>query len=157
MSTDDPRWLDEDERRAWLGLAHLSIQLPAALDAQLRRDADIGHFDYMLMAWLSEAEGRTLAMSEMAELSRSSLSRLSHAMKRLEARGWVTRCPDPSNGRVTLATLTEAGYAKVVESAPGHLDAVRSLVFDQLSEAEVTQLEAIAGKICGTITHQSTT
>lgn len=155
MSTEEPQWLDERERRAWLGLAHLSIQLPAALDTQLRRDADLGHFDYMLMAWLSESEGRTLAMSDMAELARSSLSRLSHAMKRLEARGWVTRCPDPSNGRVTLATLTDAGYDKVVAAAPGHLDAVRALVFDQLTDAEVGHLETISSKICRAIGDQN--
>ncbi len=156
MPTDPPRWLDDDERRAWLGLAHLFIRLPAALDAQLRRDADIGHFDYILMAWLSEAEGRTLALSDMAELATSSLSRLSHAMKRLENRGWVTRCPDPTNRRVTLATLTDDGMAKVVEAAPGHVDAVRRLVFDRLDTEQVAQLDAITTAVRAAIADETT-
>lgn len=144
---DGPRWLDEEERAAWVGLANLSIQLPAALDAQLRRDAGISHFDYLIMAWLSESDGRTASMSCVADLTKASLSRLSHAFSRLEAKGWVVRAPDPANGRVTLATLTEAGCAKVVDAAPGHAHIVRQLVFDPLTRSQVGQLDNIVERI----------
>ncbi len=86
-------------------------------------------------------------MSDMAHFAESSLSRLSHACRRLEGQGWVTRQPDPDDGRATLCTLTDAGHAKVVDAAPGHVRAVRALVFDPLSALQVKQLGQIAARI----------
>ncbi|MBB0247397.1 MarR family transcriptional regulator, partial [Streptomyces alkaliphilus] len=130
MDTTDPRWLTPEERAAWLELVGLFIRLPTALDAQLRRDAGLSHFEYQVLAGLSEAPDRTLRMSDLAVFADGSLSRLSHVVKRLEQRGWVRRTPDPTNGRYTLAVLTDAGMEKVVATAPGHVEEVRRLVFD---------------------------
>src|SRR5689334_14211817 len=105
-------------------MASVLFGLPAALDAQLQRDAGLTHFEYTVMAALSEAEDRSLRMSYLAGLANGSLSRLSHVVKRLERSGWVQRAPDPDDGRYTVATLTEAGWDKVVASAPGHVEAV---------------------------------
>lgn len=143
----EPRWLDEEEGQAWLGLASVLVRLPAALDAQLRRDAAIGHFEYQVMAALSEAAGRTMRMSSLAAMADGSLSRLSQVVGRLEKRGWVRRTPDPADGRYTLAILTEDGWAKVVDTAPGHVDAVRTFVFDSLSKAQVRHLTGISHRI----------
>jgi DNA-binding MarR family transcriptional regulator len=126
----EPRWLDAEERQAWLALASALNRLPAALDAQLRRDAGISHFEYQVMALLSDAPGFTLRMSELAMMAEGSLPRLSQVVARLEQHGWVRRTPDPADGRYTLATLTEQGRAKVTEAAPGHVQEVRRLVFD---------------------------
>ena len=145
--TPEPRWLSSEEMPAWLALASVLIRLPAALDAQLQRDAGISHFEYRVMAMLSEAAGRTLRMSELAVFSEGSLSRLSHVVNRLEKRGWVRRTPDPGDGRCTLATLTEAGWDKVVATAPGHVEAVRTYVFDVLTAAQVRQLRDIGRRI----------
>src|SRR5690242_10359889 len=93
---DEPRWLTADERRAWMALVGLLARLGGALDAQLRRDAGISHFDYTVLAALSEAPGRTLRMSTLAALAEGSLPRLSQVVARLEAKGWVRRTPDPS-------------------------------------------------------------
>lgn len=139
---------------AWRALVAMVVQLPAALDAQLRRDAGISHFEYVVMAWLSEAEDRRLPMSELAHLADGSLSRLSHCVKRLEAKGWIRRSPAPDDGRTNIATLTPAGMAKVVQTAPGHTEAVRRHVFDVLSESEVSDLAAIASRITSTIDGQ---
>jgi DNA-binding MarR family transcriptional regulator len=109
----EPRWLDAEERQAWLALASLLIRLPSALDAQLARDAGTNHFEYMVLAGLSEAPGRTLRMSVLAMLAEGSLPRLSQVVSRLEKRGWARRAPDPSDGRYTSAILTEEGWAKV--------------------------------------------
>ena len=143
----DPRWLDAEERQAWLALASTLNRLPAALDAQLRRDAGISHFEYQVLALLSEAPGRTLRMSALATLAEGSLPRLSQVVARLEQRGWVRRTPDPADGRYTLATLTDQGLAKVTEAAPGHVQEVRRLVFDPLTKTQSRQLREISRRI----------
>jgi DNA-binding MarR family transcriptional regulator len=143
----DARWLDAGEQTAWLRLAGLLIKLPAALDAQLQRDAGLSHFEYMVLAGLSEAPDRVLRMSELAELANGSLSRLSHVVKRLEHQGWVRRAPCDADRRATNAILTDDGYAKVVATAPGHVATVRSLVVDPLSSAELAQLGRLAGML----------
>jgi DNA-binding MarR family transcriptional regulator len=143
----EPRWLTPEEMEAWLALAALVIKLPGALDAQLQRDAGITHFQYLVMANLSEAPGRTRRMSELAELTNGSLSRLSHVVSRLEDRGWVRREPCPENGRYTNAVLTCAGWDKVVATAPGHVDTVRHLVIDALTATQRRQLRDIGRRI----------
>ncbi|PWK50994.1 DNA-binding MarR family transcriptional regulator [Actinoplanes xinjiangensis] len=125
------------------------MRLPAALDAQLLRDAGLSHFEYGILAGLSETPGRTLRMSALAVLAEGSLARLSQAVGRLEKRGWVRRSPDPTDGRYTLATLTDEGWDKIVASAPGHVENVRTLVFDTLTRAQVRQLQEIGRRILG--------
>jgi DNA-binding MarR family transcriptional regulator len=144
---DGPRWLTTEEMEAWLALAAMFIKLPAALDAQLQRDAGITHFQYLVMANLSEAPERTRRMSELAELANGSLSRLSHVVNRLEERGWVRREPCPENGRYTNAVLTCAGWDKVVATAPGHVATVRHLVIDALTAAQRGQLRDIGRQV----------
>lgn len=128
--------------------------LPAALDAQLQRDAGLTHFSYFVMAMLSEAPDRTMALNELAGTVTSSLSRLSHVVTRLEREGWVVREPCPDNGRVTVARLTDAGLAKVVASAEGHAAEVRRLILDGLDEVGTDKLADVAGAILGQLDPQ---
>src|SRR5579872_2278251 len=150
-ASQEPRRLDAEESQAWRALAKTLVRLPAALDAQLRRDAGISHFEYGVLALLSEAPGRTLRMSELAMGAGSSLPRLSQVVARLEQRGWVRRAPDPADGRYTLATLTGHGQAKVTQAAPGHVQEIRRLVFDPLTKAQSRQLRQIGRRIMRTI------
>lgn len=143
----EPRWLDADEQQAFLALGSVLIRLPAALDAQLERDSGVSHFEYAVMAGLSQAPGRTLRMSVLAMLTEGSLPRISQVVGRLEKRGWVRRTPDPADGRYTLAILTEEGRAKVTTAAPGHVAEVRRLIFDPLTKAQVRQLREIGRRI----------
>jgi DNA-binding MarR family transcriptional regulator len=143
----EPRWLDPEERQSWLALISMLIRLPAALDTQLQRDAGISHFEYQVLAGLSEAPERTLRMSVLAIFAEGSLSRLSQVVARLERRGWVSRRPDPQDGRYTLATLTDTGWDKVVATAPGHVEAVRGLVFDPLTKTQIRQLREIGRRV----------
>ncbi|WP_434994867.1 MarR family winged helix-turn-helix transcriptional regulator [Arthrobacter sp. Ld5] len=140
-------WLTPDERRAWLALYALTSLLPANLDAHLFREARITLFDYHVLAMLSEAEGASLPMSELAARSTASLSRLSHVVKKLEARGWVTRLPSSSDGRVTTASLTASGLAMLTDLAVSHVAQVRSTVFDALDDRDVADLERVGVKI----------
>jgi DNA-binding MarR family transcriptional regulator len=143
----EPRWLDDEERETWFALGSLLLRLPGALDAQLRRDAGIGYFDYQVLARLSMSPERTLRMSALAVVAEGSLSRLSQVVTRLERRGWVRRTPDPTDGRYTLATLTDDGWDKVVASAPEHVATVRRLVYDPLTRAQVRQLGEIGRRV----------
>ncbi|WP_101829688.1 MarR family winged helix-turn-helix transcriptional regulator [Frankia canadensis] len=146
-----PRWLDAAEQETWLALVGVLIRLPAALDAQLQRDAGISHFEYQVLAGLSMADEHTLRMSDLAAFTEGSLPRLSQVASRLEKRGWVRRMPDPVDGRYTLAILTEDGWAKVVATAPGHVDAVRRLVFDPLNGAQQRQLREIGRRVLAAV------
>jgi DNA-binding MarR family transcriptional regulator len=146
-TTVEPRWLTNEERRAWIALGSVLFRLPPALEAQLQRDADLSLFEYGVLAALSEAPDRTLRMSELAFLAEGSLPRLSQVVGRMEKRGWVTRAPDPTDGRYTLAILTDNGWEKVVDSAPAHVEAARHLVFDALTKTQVGQLTSIGQRI----------
>jgi DNA-binding MarR family transcriptional regulator len=141
------RWLDDDEQRAWLRLAGVMLKLSPALDSQLQRDSELTHFDYLCLAMLSESDDRTLPMSELAVRTNASLSRLSHVVSKIERRGWVARTPSPHSRRVTLVRLTEDGWQVLVTAAPGHVETVRSLVFEGLEPEDVAALERIAGHI----------
>ncbi|HXL87496.1 MAG TPA: MarR family transcriptional regulator [Streptosporangiaceae bacterium] len=143
----EPRWLDAEEGQAWLALASTLIRLPSALDAQLHRDVGISHYEYQVLAMLSQEPDRTLRMSVLATRTEGSLPRLSQVAARLEQRGWVRRIPDPADGRYTLAILTGEGWAKVAEAAPGHVEEVRHLVFDPLTKAQSRQLREICRRI----------
>jgi DNA-binding MarR family transcriptional regulator len=139
----EPRWLNDDERAAWLRLVAVAELLPAALDAQLRRDSGLTHFEYFVLAMLSEAPERTLRMTALAQRTNATLPRLSHVVRRLEERGLVERFPCPEDGRATNARLTDDGWQTVVGAASGHGEAVRRLVLDPLSPAQVDQLRGI--------------
>ena len=141
------RWLSEDELRAWMKLAGVMLKLAPSLDSQLQRDSDLTHFDYLCLAMLSESDDRTLTMSSLANATNASLSRLSHVVTKLERRGWVCRAPSPSSRRVTLVRLTDDGWDLLVKAAPGHVETVRSLVFDGLTPDDVAALERVAGHI----------
>ena len=140
-------WLSEEQQAAWRPFVALLLRLPAALDAQLQKDAGITQFDYLVLSGLSEAPGRTLRMSELAATANSSLSRLSHVVSRLEAKGWVRREACPGDGRFINAVLTGEGWEKVKETAPGHVAAVRELLVGALSEDELVRLGAISAKV----------
>ncbi len=141
-------WLSADQQRQWRSLMAVIMTLPAALDAQLKRDAGMNGFEYQVLAALSEAPSRTLVLSDLAAMARGSLSRLSHALTRLERAGWVVRrsCTDRA-GRRMQATLTDAGMDEIERVAPGHVREVRRLVVDALTPAQLAALGEAARAI----------
>ena len=152
--TTPPRWLDEDQQAVWQDLLTVVIALPTLLDRQLEHDAEISNFEYSVLARLSMAPDLTMRLSDLAAQCDSSQPRLSKLMVRFEQRQWTTRRPDPDNGRYTLAALTEAGAQKVVDSAPGHVERVRELVFAPLSGAQQRDLGAALALIATTVRRQ---
>ena len=145
--TDGVRWLEQDELAAWMSLAALIFKLPGVLDYQLQRDSGLTHFEYLVLAGLSESPGRCRRMSDLAVFANGSLSRLSHVVKRLENRGFVERRPAEDDGRITVATITDAGYETLVAAAPGHVATVREYVVDALTPGQIAQLKTIADQI----------
>ena len=143
----ETEWLDDQEISAWLRLMAVVELLPGVLDSQLRRDATLSHFDYQVLAMLSEAPERTLRMTALASLTNATLPRLSHVVGRLEGRGLVERRPCAEDRRATNASLTAVGWDKVVETAPGHVATVRHHVVDALSRDQVGQLRDICEAI----------
>ena len=146
---DEPeaRWLSSGELDSWLSVVRLMTRLPWAIEGQLQRDSDLSMVEYMTMAMLGEAPDWTMRMSTLAEEASVSLSRLSHMVKRLEARGFVRREPDPADGRFTNAVLLPAGRQKMEESAPAHVAFVRHAVIDNLSPERLRRLGQDAERI----------
>jgi DNA-binding MarR family transcriptional regulator len=147
----EPRWLSDEEQQTWRGFLAVNQLLFEALDRQLQADAGIPHGYYVLLAMLSEAPGRRLRMTELAYVTGSSQSRVSHAVSRLEEAGWVRREKVPDDRRGSLAVLTDAGYEFVTRAAPGHVAAVRANLFDLLSAEQVRQLSEVSAAVLATL------
>jgi DNA-binding MarR family transcriptional regulator len=145
----DGNWLTDDELTAWIRLVGVVELLPGVLDTQLRRDAELSHFEYYVLAMLSESPQRTLRMTALAARTNATLPRLSHVVRRLEERGLVERSACPQDARATNAHLTEVGWRKLRDTAPGHVATVRQHVIDALTPEQVGQLGDIAEAILG--------
>jgi DNA-binding MarR family transcriptional regulator len=146
---EDSRWLDEREQRAWRAYLTGSRLLAAQLDRELQHDSGIPHAYYEILVRLSEAPDRTLRMSDLAEASVSSRSRLSHAVARLEEAGWVRRDSCPTDRRGAFAVLTDEGFGQLAAAAPQHVEGVRRHLFDQLGPEQVDQLGQIFQAVAG--------
>jgi DNA-binding MarR family transcriptional regulator len=142
-----PRWLSPQEHRTWL-YALTAVQLvEGELDRRMQREAGMPLAYYMLLAGLSEAPEQTMRMGDLAAFTNASQSRLSHAVRRLERQGWVRRRRHPADGRVVLAVLTDEGYRVLAAAAPGHVSAVRELMFDHLEPADLAALQDVAARL----------
>jgi DNA-binding MarR family transcriptional regulator len=147
MRSQQTRWLSDDEQLAWRTFLTACQTLFGAIDAQLLRDSDIPHGYYEILVRLSETPGRALRMTQLAEASTSSKSRLSHAVARLEERGWVRRTDCPTDRRGQIAQLTDEGFAALAAAAPGHVAQVRRSLIDRLTPEQVAQLQEIGAAI----------
>jgi len=141
------RWLSAQEQQTWRAFINACRRLFAEMDAQLQHTAGIPHAYYEILVRLSEAPGRELRMTQLADASTSSKSRLSHAVARLEERGWVERAACPTDRRGQLARLTDAGFAALESAAQEHVELVRQMVFDQLTAEQVEQLGVLSAAI----------
>ncbi|MFA1551348.1 MarR family winged helix-turn-helix transcriptional regulator [Actinomadura chokoriensis] len=139
----ETQWLDDEEQRTWRAFLWTSRLLNEALDRQLQHDSGLPHAYYMILAMLSEAPGRALTMTELAEIVHSSPSRLSHAVNRLEEAGWVSRCKHETDRRTTIARLTDEGHTVLVKAAPGHVAEVRRHLFDPLTRDQMLEFREI--------------
>jgi DNA-binding MarR family transcriptional regulator len=141
------RWLSADEQRSWRAFISTCRRLFTEMDAHLQHVAGIPHAYYEILVALSEAPGRELRMTQLADASTSSKSRLSHAVARLEERGWIERTACPTDRRGQVARLTDTGFAALDAAAQQHVELVRQMVFDRLSPEQVEQLRVLSAAI----------
>jgi len=148
------RWLSADEQRTWRAFLGATRGLLNTLDRELQRDADMPHTYYEILVRLSEAPDRILRMSQLADNTLSSRSRISHAVARLEEAGWVRResCPDDRRGQ--WAILTDDGFATLAAAAPGHVEGVRSHLFDPLNKDQLAALQDICETLVAHLAEQ---
>jgi DNA-binding MarR family transcriptional regulator len=147
VPSQQTRWLNDREQLAWRTFLTACQTVFGAVESQLLRDSDIPHGYYEVLVRLSETPGRALRMTQLAEASTSSKSRLSHAVARLEERGWVKRTDCPTDRRGQIAQLTDEGYAALAAAAPGHAKQVRRSLIDRLTPEQVEQLLQICTAI----------
>jgi DNA-binding MarR family transcriptional regulator len=143
---DDVSWLDRDEQEAWRSFIFGSRRLFAQLDHELKAQG-LTHDDYGVLVALSESEGDRMRMSELAEHSVESRSRLSHHISRLEARGLVARETCPSDRRGSFAVLTPEGRSTIEAVAPHHVEGVRRHFLDHLEPDELAAIGRIFDRV----------
>jgi DNA-binding MarR family transcriptional regulator len=147
VSTPETRWLTASEQQTWRAFLTACQTMFTAVEAQLQQGAGFPHGYYEILVRLSEAPGRALRMSQLAEASASSKSRLSHAVARLEERGWIQRMECPTDRRGQIAQLTDEGFAALAAAAPSHVAQVRRSLIDVLTPEQVGQLKQISDAI----------
>lgn len=145
------RWLNAKELRAWRNTVRVTNQLYWAMASQMQHEAGLSFVEYQTLAMLSDQPDHAIRMSRLADLTNASPSRLSHLVTRLERRGFVRREPDPDNGRFINAILTDEGYEKLVDVAPGHVTQVRELILDEFTAKEIQQIGAFAERLLNRI------
>ena len=148
----DTRWLNDEEQRTWRAFISAIQLLTDQLDRELQRDAGMPHAYYEILVRLSEAPNHALRMSDLAERSLSSRSRLSHAVAKLEELGWVQRQDCPEDRRGSFAILTDKGFGVLEKAAHGHVEGVRTHLFDRLSHQQVKELREISEAVVNHLT-----
>lgn len=147
--TTQPRWLTPEQQRVWRSFLALRMLLSDQLARELAEQANLTASDYQVLVELSEAPGWQVRMSDLAERTLLSKSRLSHQITRMEAAGLVTRADCPTDRRGAFAVLTQQGWETIVAAAPGHVEGVRDHLFDLLTPEETQTLGRIADKVVG--------
>lgn len=143
----DQPWLTDAQQHVWRQFLNLDRRLQERIERDMQQQSGMPMAYYLILAMLSEAPGRSLRMNQLAEVLEASQSRTSHAVARLEEQGWVRRERSPDDGRGQVAVLTEAGWTRIQELAPGHADTVRRTMFVGLDDTDLAELSRIFDKI----------
>ncbi len=142
-----PPWLSDAQQRVWRQYLNLDRRLQERIERDMQQQSGMPMAYYLILAMLSEASGRSLRMNQLADILEASQSRTSHAVSRLEEQGWVRHERSPEDGRGQVAVLTDAGWSRVQQLAPGHADTVRRTMFDGLDDDDLAELSRIFDKI----------
>jgi DNA-binding MarR family transcriptional regulator len=153
--TSDTAWLTEQEERVWRTWVLLNAELTAALQRQMQAEAGLSISDYEVLVHLTDAPEGRIRVTELAALLQWERSRVSHHVTRMERRGLVERVECVDDARGAFVAITGAGRAANAQAAPGHVRAVRQLVFDPLGPDEVAELGRLLQKISSGQTSQA--
>ena len=141
-----PRWLNEDERRAWRNLSLMQLQLFALLGRELGADG-LSYQDYLVLAGLSDCEANQARLVELGRNLGWEKSRMSHHITRMEQRGLVAKIKCPTDQRGWYVTLTDTGRDAIAAAAPAHVAVVRAYFIDLLTSDELHTLDTIAARV----------
>ena len=144
---DDSPWLDDRQQRMWRGWVALSSQLPAALHRQLQGDSGLSLQDFEVLVHLTDTPDGRVRVSDLARCAGWERSRLSHHVTRMERRGLVERQECCADGRGAFVAVTAAGREAIERAAPGHVRAVRDLVFASLTDEELDTVTSFAERV----------
>jgi DNA-binding MarR family transcriptional regulator len=145
--TSDAPWLSAHEQRVWRGWLRLNAELSATLQREMQDDAGLSMPDFGVLVHLTDSPDGRVRVTDLARLLLWERSRVSHHVTRMERRGLVTREECAEDGRGAFVAVTPAGRAAIEHAAPGHVRAVRRLVFDTLTPAEVDDLATVIDKV----------
>ena len=148
-------WLSADEQRAWRTYVRMSSLLPVQLNRQLQRDSGLTLPEYEVLVQLSEAPQQRLRPFQICEALNWEQSRLSHQLTRMQQRGLLTREECEADGRGAFVVLTATGADAIGAAAPGHVAAVRSLIFDRLTDDQRAAFEQACSAIVAALTEQA--
>ncbi|WP_328393449.1 MarR family winged helix-turn-helix transcriptional regulator [Nocardia sp. NBC_00416] len=151
----ETRWLDEREGRAWRGYLMMHARLLARLNRQLQNDSGLSLSDFEVLVHLTDLPEPRMRVGELGQVMQWEKSRLSHHLGRMQRRGLVRRDDCPDDARGAFIALTEQGRAAIEQAAPRHVETVRALVFDALTDAQVDALTAITGRVLEQLDDQS--
>jgi DNA-binding MarR family transcriptional regulator len=140
-------WLTPDQQRAWRALLGMNTQLHAHLAKALQDSSDLSYADFAVLVQLTDAPDGRARISELADLLQWERSRLSHHLKRMEVRGHIERSSCPEDGRGSYVAVTPVGRAAIEQAAPHHVELVRSLLFEDMSESEMHALTHISERV----------
>lgn len=147
----DSAWLDAEEQALWRALLRVTVELPSAIERQLKRDAGVSSLDFRVLGSLSEAPSGTRTMSELAGRMSVSIARLSVAVGRLEKRSWAVRAQNPDDGRATDVVLTAEGRAHLEAYVAPHIAELRRLVLEPIGDADREEFSALLGRVLGSV------
>lgn len=147
----ETRWLNDDEQRMWRRYRDVNQLLDLAIERQLQRDASMSQSDYSVLVSLSEADGRGLRARDLGSVLGWDRSRVSHQVRRMEGRGLVAKGECAEDGRGTIVTLTEEGAEAISRVAPKHVEKVRELFVDVVTEDEISALTDIYERVASRI------
>ena len=150
------RWLTAQEEHLWRGWLKLYAKLASTLQRELQQDVGLSMPDFEVLVHLTDNPEGRVRVTELAGLLQWERSRVSHHIKRMEHRGLVGRVECSEDGRGAFVVITPRGRAAIEDAAPGHVMAVRRLVFDHLSEEEKAALGAVIDKLLARIDHAPT-
>lgn len=143
----DVRWLNADEERVWRRWLLLNTRLAATLQREMQDDAALSSSDFEVLVNLTDSPEGRVRVTDLATQMLWERSRLSHHVTRMERRGMVQRVECAEDGRGAFVAITPAGRTAIEKAAPGHVRAVRQLVFDALSSDEVSSLAGLVDKL----------
>jgi DNA-binding MarR family transcriptional regulator len=149
MTTQEPRWLDDDEQRAWRAYLRMQGRLEARLNRQLQADSGLSLADYSVLVELTDTDQGGLRPFELQRRLDWEQSRLSHHLTRMQKRGLIDRDQCGADGRGALVVVTPAGRRALEVAAPAHVEAVRQWFFDGLTPAQVRLVGDLAAGVLG--------